>query len=332
MNITFESPILRRLQVLFDTLTRRDKPKNSNTISRVVMSVERMADLIQDRFGQGRDEAYRPWIRVTRKVSSPISHVNVFASPIHQRGIHLLSKLERTACYVACWLGATEIREQFPLFPWFALHPMHGLDRQRDEQLGRAPALQVIADEIGVDLGRYPGSAVPYVATTDLVLRIGRVPNDRLVFWSVKPTYELLCPKRGPRVRERLELERRYANGVGSFHTVFTDRTVNDHLRKNLMWLTPCREHLEANRPSSRAAFLGQFAAQSDSKPLNARLREIAKNLARTEASVVEQFRTSAWLGEIDIDLTVPLTMAYPLRRDVFGRKAAIRIQLLGGL
>lgn len=325
--------MLCRLQVAYDTVLsrRRRQPVLTNSISKVVMSEERMVELIKDQFGEGRDEFYRPWIRVTKSVSSPISHVNVFASPIHVRGIHLLSKLERTACYIACWLGASEIREQFPLFPWHGVHPMAGLHRGRDARLERAPSLKKIGDEIGVDIGRYVGSAVPYVATTDLVLRVGNYPEDRLVFWSVKPNSELLCPKRGRAVRSRLELERRYAKQIGAFHTVFTDSVVNDHLRKNLIWLTPCHEHLVANPPASRAAFLAQFSGQSDAMPLNARMRAIANAFSLTEALVVEKFRTAAWLGEIDIDLTVPLTMAYPLRKDARGRKTALRQQLMGG-
>lgn len=127
----------------------------TNSISRVITGEERMIELIKDGFGSGRGERYQPWIGVTRMVSSPLSHVNVHATPVQSRGIHLLSKLERTASYVACWLGATEIREQFPLFPWRGIHPMAGLERTRDLAPNAAPALKEIADEIGVDLGWY---------------------------------------------------------------------------------------------------------------------------------------------------------------------------------
>jgi hypothetical protein len=327
-----ERPMLGRLQNAYDTVKRRTKPKHSNSITRVPMSEERMVDLIKDRFGEGRDEQYRPWIRVTRSVSSPRSHVNIHATPVHQRGIHLLSKLERTASYVACWLGATEIREQFPLFPWRGRHPMAGLDRGRDGSIKQAPALLEIAEEAGIDIGWYVGTAIPFVATVDLVLRFGQFPDDRLVFWSVKPESELLHPKHGLRVRERLELERRYAKAVGATHAVFTDEHVNDHLRKNLIWLTPCLEHLAKNPPASRAPFLACYAEQGDDMPLNRRMAQIAVQLQMQLADVVAHFRTAAWLGEIDIDLTAPLTMAYPARRDVRQRKAALRTQLLGGL
>ena len=54
--------------------------------------------------GQGRGEAYQPWIRIHRGFSSPVSH-QVFASVgVHMRNHLFLSKLECHAALVTAYL------------------------------------------------------------------------------------------------------------------------------------------------------------------------------------------------------------------------------------
>lgn len=320
---------LRDDQAISATRKRR-KPQLSNSLSRRPMTLVRLRQLLRDGFGAGRDEAYRPWIRVTRSTSSPISHTLVAATPIHARGIHLLSKLESTAANVACWLGATEIREQFPLFPWEGLHPMSGLDEARDRFLGNAPALLDIAHEAGIPIGHYVGTNLPFVATTDLVLRVGTFPHDRLVFWSCKPLAAINHDKTGHRVLERLELERRYAVGVGARHVVFTDQQITAHLRKNLLWFKPPRSYLLTRSPEARHPFTSAFNALDLAMPLATRIKEAAARSRAPLAEAQADFRAAAWLGEIDIDLTQQVAMTYPARRDLTGARARLRATLLG--
>ena len=54
--------------------------------------------------GQGRGEAYQPWIRIHRGFSSPVSH-QVFASVgVHMRNHLFLSKLEFHTALVTAYL------------------------------------------------------------------------------------------------------------------------------------------------------------------------------------------------------------------------------------
>ena len=101
----------------------------TNSISRKAMTAGRLQALIRQGFGQGRGERYVPWIRVTRGNAPRKSNHVVAVTHVQSRPVHLLSRLEYRALRLAVWLGAIEVREQFPLWPWQGgPHPMAGLD------------------------------------------------------------------------------------------------------------------------------------------------------------------------------------------------------------
>jgi hypothetical protein len=318
------------------SITRQPRLGNrrlNNSHTRSVMTRDRLQMLVDDGFGYGRDEGYMPWIRITKGLSSKVSNLVVACTPVHRRSLHLLSILEKTAAHAVAWLGATEIREQFPLFPWAAEHPMSGLDALRDIRGDAAPALQDIADDAGIPIGYYFGGTIPYVATTDLVVRVGDFPNDRLVFISCKPLAKMTDPKAAPRVLERLELERRYAAAVGARHVIFTGDEVCSRLKANLDWLMPYHSHMQdASLTQRRGKFVAAFATTCEFQSIHERVQAGAHLCGTALDLAQEDFRAAAWLGQIDIDLTQPVLMSRPVVRDVKQRKAALRNQLLGGL
>jgi len=310
---------------------REGKRRINNSVTRVPMTIERLQLLVDDGFGYGRGEDYTPWIRITKGLSAKESNLVVAQTAVHKRSLHLMSILEKTAAHAAAWLGATEIREQFPLFPWAANHPMAGLDILRDRRLPEAPSLLNIARDAQIDIGHYVGGNIPYVATTDLVVRIGDFPNDRLVFISCKPRAKMNDPKTGTRVRERLELERRYAQAVGAKHVVFTGEEVCDRLKANLDWLMPHRSQVaDPALCARRRAFAEAFASTAESKSIDQRIRAASSACETTLAEGQEDFRAAAWKGEIDVDLTQPILMSRPLIRDQKQKKTALRVHLLG--
>ena len=311
---------------------RSGKRRLNNSHTRSVMTRDRLQMLVDDGFGYGRNEDYLPWIRITKGLSSKVSNLVVACTPVHRRSLHLLSVLEKTAAHSMAWLGVTEIREQFPLFPWAAEHPMSGIDELRDLRSDPAPALQEIADRAGIPIGSYFGGKIPYVATTDLVVRVGEFPNDRLVFVSCKPLTKMTDPKTAPRVLERLELERRYAQAVGAHHVIFTGDEVCPRLKANLDWLMPYHSHLQDEAQTlRRQAFVQAFSTTVEIQSIHERVRASAHLCGIALSLAQEDFRAAAWLGQIDIDLTQPVLMSKPIVRDVKQRKAALRTRLLGG-
>jgi hypothetical protein len=59
-----------------------------------VMTEVRLAQLRRDQCGMGRDEGYKSWIRVRRKLSSPVSNQHAMINPLYLRSFQLLSGLE----------------------------------------------------------------------------------------------------------------------------------------------------------------------------------------------------------------------------------------------
>lgn len=127
-----------------------------------VMTQEKLAALLRRGVGCGRDDDYKPWIRVRRRLSSPVSNLYSLPNPLHARALQLLSGLEFQAANVALWFSCAEIREQHPLWPWAHAHPKCGRHAQLDSRLGMVKGLLEIAKDAGIDHGVYPGTHLPF--------------------------------------------------------------------------------------------------------------------------------------------------------------------------
>lgn len=316
-----------------------EPPRNINTppakpgSGSRVMTLKALSALKKSGAGSGRGEKYTPWIRVRRRFTSPVSNLHVFPTPLYgSRSLHLLSGLEHHAALLALWLGATEIREQFPMWPHEHPHPAVGLNFRLDRRLGSVRGLLDVARDAGIDHGTYPATQIPFVATSDLLLRLGQVPNDRLVFWACKP-YELLhTGKRAKRVKERLMLENLYAESVGAQSFVIHDTHFEGNaLAPNLGWVMPTHSELLAEGQSPQ---LFDYALRLDdlSKacPLRIAIQASGKAVGADETRSQMLFRLSAWLGLIDIDLREPVLMTRLMKRGGRNVRHEFSIQHLG--
>lgn len=307
--------------------------KLSNSTTKSVMTHARLYALIHQGFGQGRNDSYKPWIRVTRRNSSPKSNLHVCQSARQKRAMHLLAGTEFHAGHLAAWLGSLETREQLPLWPHSAPHPLGGLHVERDRTLENTRGMLDIANEAGIDHGNFFGTRIPYVATTDLVLRIGTPPDDRLVFWSVKPLRLILRGPRSARIRERLELERRYALSVGSVHRVICGPEMTSSLCANLDWLMPLySEFSQSLHPERLQAFAAAFSHPALQRaPLEDCIAHARGVLGLEKENADALFRCATWVGLTDIDLTKPILMTRPPTQGGCAVKASMAHVLLGG-
>jgi hypothetical protein len=164
-------------------------------------SLKNLADAIREGRGTGTRDAYKPWIQVTRRTSSPYSNLSVVPVPHLTRLTHYLSRGEREFALFLWWLGAVDVREQYPLWPWVHLHPVMQLGAASEPRFH--PGMRAIAREAGVPLRNYPGLDVPWIMTIDLLVTVPeqlnplrligvgtqhipqkRVQSDELKFWS----------------------------------------------------------------------------------------------------------------------------------------------------
>lgn len=296
------------------------------------MTHSKLSQLLSSGCGQGRDDLYQPWIRVRRKLSSPVSNLFSLPNPLHARALQLLSGLELQAANVALWLGCSEIREQRPAWPWEHDHPATGRDHQRDDRMPKVRGLLEIAKDAGIDHGSYPGTRIPFVATVDFTLTVG-ARGSRLVNWSCKPR-ELLdhAPARA-RMLERLELERRYSRESGALHVVIDGTQFSPVLAANLDWLRPLRSELRRTlAPDLLSRYAETLMSFSDAPCLGAAKAATAARLGLSDRLAESYFRAGAWLSLIDIDLAKPVVWSMPLQLDGSCLKDRLARELLGAL
>jgi len=173
---------------------------------------------IKGGFGQGEGSSYKPWVRVQDVPSIGRSR----KTPGFKTGRlhHTLSDLEYYYLLLLEFSDeVVDIREQYPLF---------ATPRARD-----------IGAEMGIRYPKYLGTQLPLVITSDFALTI-QVPGGkpRPAIRTCKYESELTDPQKGPRVIEKLELERAIwaERGVTDWKIV-TDRLMEPVLKDNLEWL-----------------------------------------------------------------------------------------------
>jgi len=263
--------------------------------------------------GQGRRDAYKAWIRIRRRLSSKDAHQVLSHLPLRKQSFNFLSKVEEDTGLVLGWLGASEIREGLPAWPTEHPSPVAGWSRELDAQVGSVPGLMEIAREAGIDHGVYPGTRLPYIATVDVVSILTPSTPGRLLFIGCKPTSELLT---SARVRERLELERRYALACGGVHRIVHEQTFHPMLIENLRWIAPGFTDLQRLQTSAALRdFCGAFLEVCSNLPVTEACDAAAMRVGAPHAAE-SMFRAGLWLRLIDADLTVRIARTRPLLRD----------------
>lgn len=160
--------------------------------------------------GQGDGADYRPWIRVGDFGSKGRMHRVAGADArIH----HFMSDLERDYYYWLLWNDdIVDIKEQYPL----------NLDET-----------EKIAEELGIRHPSDPATKHPIVMTTDFLISEARNSDDRQVARAVKYSKDL----EGKRIREKLEIEKRYWNNRGVKWGIVTEKSFSRTTSKNIMFL-----------------------------------------------------------------------------------------------
>jgi len=278
------------------------------------MTWKKLTHLISQGYGQGHQSLYKPWLHITKRTSSPVSNIGLLPAPDVGRIHHYLSAAEKTTILLLKWLGAHDIREQYPAWPWPHLHPLHGLHPSANDT--KLPGLQDLANEMEIDHGRFIGTNIPYVATLD-VLSTWRDPDGthRLIAHECKPA-DVLQQAANTRVRERLQLTGRYCREAQIPRVIFHAEHLPKHLSVNLDAVAP-----RVSRP--------QLAAMRSTAPYRKLIESLEKyRETHTPAEILEQMRhrldigqatmrdmlhAAIWSQDVDHDLSQPLELHSPL-------------------
>ncbi|MCB0192598.1 MAG: heteromeric transposase endonuclease subunit TnsA [Anaerolineae bacterium] len=167
--------------------------------------------------GQGRGAEYKPWLNIQDVPSQGLVHriKGWKTGRVH----HLLSKLELSYFYILEWSPrVVDIREQYPLLP-----------------LAETLAL---AEQCGVRHPTDPKSQKSIVITTDFLITLLGEGRPIEQARTVKPAQALL----GQRIREKLEIERRFWERRQMDWGVVTEREIPQVLANNIELLHAYRD------------------------------------------------------------------------------------------
>jgi len=163
--------------------------------------------------GQGSGANYKPWINIQDFPSNGM--VSRVSGTTTGRIHHLMSNLELSLFYLLDWSeDILDIREQYPL-------------------IDLSQAIE-IADKANISYPYDLKSGFPYVLTSDFYLET----KQGAMIMSVKPSSEL----GKPRVREKLEIERRYWAMRGIQWNIMTENEINRTKANNIEWLSQAKD------------------------------------------------------------------------------------------
>lgn len=276
-------------------------------------SMVKLAAAIQDGRGTGTGDSYKPWINVTRSVSSPCSNTSVVPVPHLKRLTHYLSRAERQFALFLWWLGAVDVREQYPLWPWAHMHP--------EIQLGGTShanhsGMATIAEQAGIPLRNYPGLPVPWILTIDMLVTVPAAVNpSRLIGVSCKPKEILDSGSPSDREIERLELDRRYCLHANIPHRVAHPELLPNELLVQLHWLAPMESYVALSsltKSSQYQKYVERLNGTAYDRPAWIASSEAGKRVGWATQLEQRAMRIALWYQHVDVDLSKPLVMTRP--------------------
>jgi hypothetical protein len=168
---------------------------------------------IREGRGQGVGSEYKPWITIQDFASHGM--VSRIKGQTTGRIHHLMSNYETSLFYLLDWSDSvTDILEQYPL--------------------SDLPEVVKIAEKAQIRYPFDPISGFPYVLTSDFRIE---TPNGTEMI-AVKPSSELAKP----RVREKLEVERRYWTSHNIKWRIVTEHEIDMNKSRIIEWLAQARD------------------------------------------------------------------------------------------
>lgn len=295
-------------------------------------SMRKLAAEIQAGRGSGTMDAYKPWIEVTRRVSSSCSNLSVVPVPHLTRLTHYLSRGEREFALFLWWAGAIDVREQYPLWPWEHLHPAMQVGAESATRFH--PGTRAIAQEAGIPLRNYPGLPVPWIVSIDLLVTVPATVNAaRLVGISCKPEKILASGSPTDRELERLELDRRYCLHAEVPHRVAHPEQLPRELVRQLHWLAPIESHAAIGGLTTSAqyrTYVERLRETGYDRPAWIASREAGKHVGWHESLEQRAMKVAMWYQHVDVDVSRPVVTTQPFRPGGVSLRDRARQQWLG--
>ena len=285
---------------------------------------------IKEGRGQGHGARYQSWLRISRRGQPSHGNLSKPFIPILGRSANFLSGNEAHLATWLLWLGAGDLREQFPIWPHAHVHPIYGHPLADHAGLQWSSGTLAIARDLGIRHGTFVGTNIPYVATTDLMLTIIQGGRPRLIAVAAKPGDAVsgANPLRR-RARERLALEKAYANELGIPWFLMSNAAVPLELRENLSLTLGASVLPTSIPPSLISDFCDSVSGQlMAGEAINAARLKATSQLKLESEIASGLFHHGLWKRRIPIDLRERLVLSRPAKLTDFSwaRRDAVAI------
>jgi len=235
--------------------------------------------------GQESGAEYKPWLTVRDFPSLGV--VSRVKGQTTGRVYHLMSTLETKLFYLLDWSDdVLDIREQYPLL-------------KIKEAIEIAEKAQI----------HYPydlRSGFPYVMTSDFYVET----TNGVVVIAVKPVSEL----ENLRVREKLEIERRYWTEQSIKWEIVTEREINYIKSRNIEWLAQAADLSQLGINEQYQEICSEFVINrlhsSESIPLYKIFSETEQALGLENGTGLNIYKNLAYRKKIDFDINQSVDLA----------------------
>lgn len=174
-----------------------------------VMTQKKLHRLIKKGLGQGEGAAYKPWRIPGFSTRGNYHRIHSWKTG---RTHFFFSDTEADHFYVLEWCDdVVDIREQYPLFDTLLIAE--------------------IAKTLGVKAPVFPGTKLPYILTTDLMITIRSVGGQRRL---MARTCKLEDDLRKERVLAKFDLEAAYYKFKGTDWGIYTKKGLHSQMIENI--------------------------------------------------------------------------------------------------
>lgn len=154
---------------------------------RAIVTPRHIETWLRDGHGQGHGSQYLPWIKITTRGSPSGGNLQYRYLPELSRYGHLLSAGELAVLRLLLFLGVSDVREQFPCWPWKHPHPLYGHPQFSVSPIPWSSGTLACARDIKIRHPRYPSTSIYYVPTIDILATVSTGTTVRAVAFAVKP-------------------------------------------------------------------------------------------------------------------------------------------------
>jgi hypothetical protein len=296
------------------------------------MTIKKLTRLIEAGYGQGHFQRYKPWLRVTKRDYSPNSNVGHLPNAALGRAHHYRARAERSSIHLFKWLGAVDVREAFPVWPWAHHHPGFGLPGF--EASNRHEGLLKVAQDLEIPHGNYLGTSIPYVATLDILTTWELFDGSlKLIAIENKPEDLAKSPDPTSRVKERLQLTKAYCQQTDIKRILVHAEHFNREFILNLSHFDPRLTIQQQNDIRSSTEYLRLVEllnTEGYQTPISEVLNKMNLDCGSWLTKLWQYFDLAVWHQDIDHDISKPLKKWAPLEAGGRALRTALQNSIVG--